>query len=339
MTRQNDIRIVPYTAADNESALSLEAQCVQGESLILKFRRPTFHARSEVYDKYRILYAKVKNKVVGIIAGAEKFVRLHGEMIRTIYIYDLRVHPDYRKQGTARRLNNALMEDLGEADCVYSLIAGGNKSALIVAQRVFDAQVVRPLTYAIIPVFKNLNGEAPYRLSSVSEIHETYLKLHSETQFVPALQEKRLLGYISSITLLNVESCGFSLWTNENLLAEQVVDIPFHFRLMRALIAPLKPFVKMPHIPIPDEIIQSWFLFDFCAADKKTTHDLLTIANNIAFADNKTFLYILLESNDITLRFIKHSGFRVYTIPYFFLAKGRIVPAETDRIYIDIRDL
>jgi len=339
MTRLNDIRIVPYAAAANESALSLEAQCVQGESLILRFRRPTFHARSEVYDKYRILCAKVKNKVIGIIAGAEKFVSLHGEIIRTIYIYDLRVHPDYRKQGTARRLNNALMEDVGNADCVYSLIAGQNKSALIVAQRVLDAQVVVPLTYAVIPVYKKLRGEAPYQPSSVSEVHETYLKLLPDTQFVPALQENRLLGYISSVTLLNMESCGFSLWTNENLLAEQVVDIPFHFRLMRPLIAPLQPFLRLPHIPKPGEIMQSWFLFDFCTTDKKNTSNLLTIANNIAFDDNRTFLYILLGSNDSTLRFIKNSGFRVFTIPYFFIARGRITPAENDRIYIDIRDL
>ncbi len=339
MTRVSDIRIVPYTTTDNESALALEEQCVQGESLILKFRRPTFHARSEVYDKYRILCAKVNNKVIGIIAGAEKFVRLRSEIIRTIYIYDLRVHPDYRKRGTARWLNNALIEDLGKADCIYNLIAGENRSALVVAQRIFDAQVMVPLTYAVIPVYKKLKGEAPYQLSSASEVHEIYLRLHPDIQFVPDFDEKRLLGYISSITLPNVDSCGFSLWTSENLLAEQVVDIPFHLRMMGALMAPLHPILRLPHIPKPGEIIQSWFLFDFCTTDKKTTPSLLTIANNIAFDNSRTFLYILLGSNDITLRFIKNSGFRVFTVPYFFLAKGRIVPTEADRMYIDIRDL
>jgi GNAT superfamily N-acetyltransferase len=339
MSSVENIRIVPYSTADNEYALILEEQCVQGESLSLKFRRPTFHARSEVYEKYKILCAKVNNSMVGIIAGAEKFVRLRNEIVRTIYIYDLRVHPGYRKQGMARRLASALLECFGEADCIYSLIAGKNKSALIVARRVFDAQVVLPLTYVIIPVYKKQKEEIDFRFSGASEVHETYIRLHPDIKFVPAFDEKSLVGYISSITLLNIDSCGFSFWTNKNLLEEQVVNIPFQFRLMRLLMAPFHPFLKLPHIPKPGEIIQSWFLFDFCATDKKSTQSLLTIANNIAFDNDRTFLYLLLRNNDITLRFIKNSGFMVFTVPYFFLAKGRNIPAETDQIYIDIRDL
>lgn len=335
----DDIRIVPYTIGDNESALFLEEQCVQGESLVLRFRRATFHARSEVYDKYQILCAKVNSRLIGIIAGAKKFVRLHDKMIRAVYIYDLRVHPDYRKQGISGRLNEALMEAVGEVDCFYSLIAGENKTALAAAQRVFEAPVVAPLTYAVIPIYKKLKGETAYRFSSASGVHALYLRLHPHLQFVPTFDEKRLTGHISSITLSKVKDCGLSFWTNESILAEQVVAIPFKFRLMRALMAPLHPFLKLPHVPAPGEIIQSRFLFDFCALDMETARHLLTIANNIAFAENKTFLYILLESNDITLRFIKHSGLKVYTVPYFFLAKGRLFPAESDRIYIDIRDL
>ena len=60
------MKITPYTLEDNEAALDLEEQCVQGESIVLTYRRPTFHARSQVYDKYRILCAKIDNRLVGI---------------------------------------------------------------------------------------------------------------------------------------------------------------------------------------------------------------------------------------------------------------------------------
>jgi hypothetical protein len=102
---------------------------------------------------------------------------------------------------------------------------------------------------------------------------------------------------------------------------------------------PFRPFLRLPGIPKRDEIIRSWFLFDFYATDKKGVHNLLSIANNIGFDRGRTFLYLLLGSDDLILRLIRTAGFKFFEVPYFFLARGRVFPAETDRIYIDIRDL
>ena len=98
------LRIVPYTLEDNEEALALEKTCPQGDALMLRFRRPTFHARSTVYEHSVILCAKEGERLVGIAAGALKQVMLHGRMVRALYGYDLRVHPDWRRYGTARKL-------------------------------------------------------------------------------------------------------------------------------------------------------------------------------------------------------------------------------------------
>ncbi len=61
-----ELKIEPYTINDNEEALALEKQCIQGKSMALSFQRPFFHARSEVYENYKIYCAKINNKLVGI---------------------------------------------------------------------------------------------------------------------------------------------------------------------------------------------------------------------------------------------------------------------------------
>ena len=80
-------------------------------------------------------------------------MKLHGETIVAAYIYDLRVHPEHRKYGVAKRLVDALFEDIGQdADCIYTLIAGENERALALTRYSFRVNVVVPLTYVIIPV-------------------------------------------------------------------------------------------------------------------------------------------------------------------------------------------
>ena len=66
------IELAPYSFSDNEEALKLEHLCPQGGDLSLKFVRPTFSARSEVYENYRIVTAKVGGRLIGITAAAKK---------------------------------------------------------------------------------------------------------------------------------------------------------------------------------------------------------------------------------------------------------------------------
>ncbi|MCL4476494.1 MAG: GNAT family N-acetyltransferase [Nitrospirae bacterium] len=336
-----DITIVPYCPDDDRAAIELEEQCPQGGHLSIRFLRPTFRARSEVYEDFSILCAKVAGEVVGTIARADKSVKLHGETIRASYIYDLRVHPAHRKYGTAKRLVDAVLEDVkSSADCIYSFVAGYNENALRFARRCLGTRTVVPLTYAVIPVYRSFKAKGGFRASTAREVHELYLKLNADMQFVPPFYEKGLLGHVASLTLDRVQMGGCSIWTNENLLTERVAKIPIVFRLVRVLTRLCSPFQKLPFIPGPGEIVKSWILFDLYASDVRSVRGILEAVNNMALERGRTFLYILLQPNDKLLKFVMSVGFRVFTFPYFFLAKGRVSPMlAEERIYIDVRDL
>ena len=135
------------------------------------------------------------------------------------------------------------------------------------------------------------------------------------------------------------EKVGDSLWTNENLLAEQVASIPRSYRVQRFLSKPLRPFIKLPYIPKPTDIIPSWFLYDLYADSEKDFHRLLASVNNFAYENRRKYFYTLLQNNDQILAFFKRARHRTFTFPYYFLAKGRRTPMQTDKVYIDIRDL
>lgn len=336
----SEIMIFPYSGRDDPAALRLEEKCIQGTSLQLKFRRPNFRARSELYENYRIYCGRRGEELVGIVAGALKEVKLHGRDIRALYVYDLRVHPEHRKTGTGKKLANFLIDDLGrDADCVYTLINGENEKALNLARRYFDPRVIIPLTYALIPVHKKRKEKSPWNFSDAAEIHNAYLRHNPGLEFLPAFNREKLAGYVASLMLESPGRAGCSVWTNENILAEQVVRIPSSLRILGAASRLLSRWVKLPHIPAPDEIIQSWFLFDLFAEDTQSLARLLAAVSNRAHENGRTYLYILLRKNDPLIRQLRRSGLRHFSFPYLFLAKGKLLPAETDLIHIDIRDL
>jgi ribosomal protein S18 acetylase RimI-like enzyme len=335
-----DLKIVPYTVKDNESALFLEEQCVQGKSLVLKFRRPTFHARSEVYDNYKILCAKLKNELIGTIAWAKKAVQFHREMIRAVYLYDLRVDPAFRRKGIAQRLAKAVLDDIGQDnDYIYTLIAGQNERVLELAKRLFETKFFLPLTYLVLSVDKRRKEKGDYNFTNAATIHKRYLEFNPNIEFVPELNEKRMLGYVTSVAMGKEMDSGCSVWTNENLLAEEVVEVPRYYQLMRILTTPFRSFLNLPYIPKATDKVRSWFLFDFYVKDEKYVNSLLAAINNLAIGYKRNFVYILLQNNDPALTFIKKSGYRVFTFPYFILTRGRVIPTQTEKIYIDIRDL
>lgn len=336
----SEIMISSYSREDDPAALVLEEKCVQGTSLQLKFRRPNFRARSELYENHRICCARREGELLGIIAGALKEVKLHGGDVRALYIYDLRVHPEHRKMGIGKRLTNFLIDDLGRnADCIYTLINGENEKALNLACQNFDPKVIIPLTYALVPIYKKRKEKSPWKFSDTVEIHGAYLRQKPGLEFLPAFNREKLAGYVTSLTLENQGRAGCSVWTNENILAEQVARIPSSLRILGIPSRFLNRWIKWPHIPAPNEIIQSWFLFDLFAEDPQSLAGLLAAVNNHALANGRTYLYILLRNNDPLLTMLRDSGLKHFSFPYLFLAKGRSFPRETDRIYIDIRDL
>jgi len=328
-----------YSVNDESSILALEKLCTQGDSIVLRYKRDNFRARSEVYENYRIICVKIDNKVIGVGAWSSKNILLRGKEIHTAFIYDTRVHPDYRKKGVAWHLIHYMLKNIDtNPECIYMFVAADNTRCLKPVQKLIGFKLAIPFTILVIPVYKKIKHNIKWSFSEVNIIHDMYLKYNSGVDFLPHFKKKLLKGYISSISIDN-ERTGCSIWTNKNLLAEEIVRIPLHYQIERIITDFLRPVIKLPHIPKPKEKIRSWFLFDVYAYSKTDLKRLITVAKNHAFTNNQHFLYIRLQNNDPLLKIITENEFRYYKIPYYFLARGTQLPGINDRIYIDVRDL
>jgi len=333
-----NLQIIEYNKNDNLAALELESLCPQGKSIQIKFNRPSFHLRSEVYDNYKIFCAKYGNRLIGILAGAEKFIKLNNKIIRAIYLYDLRVHPDYRKSGIAKLLTIAVLNEFGNnIDCVYTFVAGKNKRALDIVQRGFGADIVVPLTYTIFPVYRKFIVTKDYKRSGGIEARDIFSNKKKDVNFIPKFNENKMNGYLTNISIRDEAST--SIWSNENILAEQIVKIPMKLRALSIIQKSLNPIIKLPEIPKKNEIIKSWFLFDLYSENDNKLKELLAVTNNLAFEQNYKYIYILLQNRDPLLASINKLGLKKFTLPYFLLAKGKYTPYQSDQIYIDVRDL
>jgi len=338
------IQIREYAPEDSREALALEESCVQGKTLALKYRRPSFHARSGVYAKHRILCARQNGRLAGIAAWAEKDVTFHGRRIKAAYLYDLRVHPDSRKKGVSIHLSRAIFEDIGAGtDCIYTWVAGENERFIKPAQRLFGMNRMERFTYVVFPVFKPRRVTLDWCASSAGETHNIYLQNNRALDFIPDFDERSLLGYVSGIKLMKSGSGACSMWSNEGLLEEQVVSIPKSYQLLRAFVQPLRRWMNLPYIPKPADTLRSWFLFDFSSAagaeGAMDAKNLISIVNNLALDEKIQFLYVLLQDNSPRLAEMRRLGFWTFSFPYCFLAKGPMTPATNEGLYVDIRDL
>ena len=334
------LRIVEYTQADNEEALALEAACVQGQSLKLKFLRPSFHARSVVYPVHRILCARQDGRLAGVAAWARKNISLHGRRVEAAYLYDARVHPGFRRKGVAFRLARACFEDIGpDMDLFYTWIAGQNERCLKPAMRLFGMNRMEPFTYLVFPVYRRLRVRTGALASDASEAHRSYLRRHPGVQCVPEWDAGTLVGHVESLKLEPSGRASCSVWSNRGLLEEQVVSVPGAYRWLRIAARPLRPWFPMPHIPEPMETLRSWFLFDVSADCIGDLRELLAVVNNRAFERDIQYLYWLVQDNSPWLAGIRKTGFWTFSFPYCHLAKGDHRPEPGETLYVDVKDL
>jgi len=333
-----ELKITPYSPGDNEQALAVEELCPQGGELSLRFRRHRFETRSSVYERSVIFCAKAEGVVVGVAAGALKQVRLHGKKVRALYGYDLRVHPEYRRHGTARKLTQAVIEELSPAGCVYSYIAGENVRALQFTKRNFGARSMIDLQYLVIPVYRRKSGGEKAEVVPASSVREACLGGKRDYELIPDVANELMHGHVASL-MVKPDAAGGSIWSNESLLAEEIARLPMSLRVLRCLSVPLFPLHLCPEIPGIGMQVRSLFVYNLFAHAATDLRELLSAVNNLALAADRTFIFILLQGGDPLVGLVREAGFRFLTVPYFFLAKGEDVPFPTERLFIDVRDL
>jgi len=122
-------------AEDNEALLELAAACpMEGDIGLCVQRRPDFFALNRLEgDRWSVgVVDSPEGSPIGCIAVAERTVYLHGRPTPTMYVSDLKVHPQHRGTGAADTLTAYAREKCvaagGEDMPTFVTILAGNRS-------------------------------------------------------------------------------------------------------------------------------------------------------------------------------------------------------------------
>jgi GNAT superfamily N-acetyltransferase len=337
--------IADYTPADDEEALDLDRRCAQGGVFRLSFERTTFRRRAENFREWRILTARLDGVLVGTIGAALKDVTLLGEQTRAAFIFDLRVHPPFRRMGIAKRLSE---EILGwaflNARVAYTYVVADNRITRHLAA-VLGATLVADYEYLVYPTFRPESATSAVESATFEDVHEGFLGTASSLDFYANPECHRGGGgYVDSwFARRDGDVAGCSCWSNRGILGEVVERIPLSLRIAGQLLRawPISRH-RWPHVPRPGEELRSWYVFDFFASNAQLACEVMRRVESEAVRQGIDYCYIIHQPGAAWLSAVRADVPRLFapTIRYRLLARTAEGPLpEFDRIYVDIRDL
>jgi len=338
-----DLRIREYEPRDDAAALDLERRCAQKTGgLRLAFRRPTFRRRAETYEGARILTAWRGERLAGVIASGVKDVGLHGRRARAGFLFDLRVHPEDRGRGVARRLADEALAGLrGQADLSYAYAAHTNGASRHLGA-VFGFGAHGCFRTLPVPTHRDLAPRYEVRSCSAEELAASRERCSAGSDFEPTAVRTGEPGYLASWIVRSATGiAGCSAWTHEDVLAELVEDMPWWLRLAGGILRRLPGARPFP-LPRPGVPLRSWTCFDLFATDPALAVDLVRQVARDAAARGVDFCHVVCASADPWARAIRRDLWPIPTprVEYHLLARrtdGQ--PLHLRAFRPDVRDL
>lgn len=336
------LSLVAYRPEFDDACLALDRLCKQGKSFSVSFRRPSFRARSELYDKWHIVVALREEACVGVAAWAERDLELHGQKVRGAFIFDVRVHPLHQRSGIGRSLGDEVHRQTAAAgvDLEYGYCVADNRAAIAVT-RLLGCTPLGGYRHLVWPAYRRRLAVGQIETTSIRDIHRAHCQQEGPFDFYSDVtQGGQLKGHVMS---LRSEDAGCSIWSNAALMQEVVEHLPLHLRTLRRLTKswPLS-LASWPNIPAPRDPIRSWFVFDFYAGTERSAVDLMAHVNNAALEAGIDYCYVIARTDATWIDAVRALNPRIFSpvFDYRLLATSTSGPlAPTPRVYVDIRDL
>lgn len=265
------------TSADNAALLALTAACpMEGDIGLCVERAPDFFALNRLEgDRFEVGVVDGPDGMpVGCIAVAEREVYLHGRPATTMYVGDLKVHPDHRGTGVADQLS-AYARDLCRAwggDAVPTLVTilAGNRAMQrrLAGDRglphLHRFATIRSHSVSLLwrrrPPAPELRVERAGE-GDLEEMADLWRMVAPERQFAAVLDAESLAGWIEEAPGLALSSyllargaggrlAGFlALWDQESLKQLRVTSYSRRlagFRLAFNAVAPALGAARLP---------------------------------------------------------------------------------------------
>jgi len=340
---------------DNQALLDLEKMCPQGTGLVLLFdRSPDFFRRSQVYDNYTIYVAEEERKIVGTIGSATKEFSLHGEKVNGVYIYDLRVHPNYRGRGIGSDLIQQVVAEADRSDLAYGVIMEENYPSIALFKKM-GFRNIHDFTLFNVPLYQrqkrvtcNVRSMTEDDVPHIVNLINSYYRNHdffsslNTTDFRNKV--KQLPGYgFQKIQVAEVENrtvaCA-GLWDYSEIFRISALRVSAKLRLLSYLLRFINVFKKTVRLPSVREAFRLMYVRDFAFTEESdAVKDLIEHCLCLAYGYGCNFLSFVLDPNDPAVPLVaKYKPIRVTNHVYAKSLTDKLSISST-MMYVDPADL
>jgi ribosomal protein S18 acetylase RimI-like enzyme len=341
--------------ADNTELLNLEKMCPQGTSLVLQFdRSPDFFLRSRVYDNYKIYVAEEEGKIVGTVGATLKDFNMNEEIVKSLYVYDLRVHPAFRGKGIGSKLVQHVIVEENEADIAYGIIMEENYPSIALFKRL-EFQNIHDLMLLSVPLYKRQeqNASEVRRMSTddVPGVVDLINSHYGNYDFFTPLgidsflnRTRQLADYgFKSMLIVKVKNrivaCA-GLWDYSRIFRTSVQHVTTKLKVLTYILRFANLFTTTMKLPSVGEQFRLMYVTDFAFTEKMDhVRELLKHCLSLSHSCGCNFLVFPLDPLDPAISLI--SKYRPIRIAYHIYAKNlKEKPLSTQRmIYVDAMNL
>ncbi|WP_340819964.1 GNAT family N-acetyltransferase [Methanolobus sp. WCC4] len=348
------LNIRPFKEQDNETLLSIERMCPQGNEQceMVIDKGPDITARYDLYDNWEIRVAEVDDEAVGWVGWTMK----GKPEDRYIYIAEVMVHPAHRRKGIGVQLIREAESFAKEnkASHIYCYAYAPNTSFLKLCEKLGYIQE-KDIEIIAMSAYKKELSEREYDLERLDpkELPEAVKLLNTyyegRAHFTPFTASSfkayanRVLGYGLENFLVakwrgKIVACA-GFWDSSVLMEMTYTKEPMMWKIMANAYGMLRHFTSMPKVPTEGEFFKFHSIVDhaFDPEHEPAMVEILNYCNNLMFDTKCDFFGIYTDPDDPLLRVTKK--FKPLKENMYLYAKpisGKI--PDLSNIYVDCRD-
>jgi GNAT superfamily N-acetyltransferase len=326
----------------------VDSLCTQGKGIVYHYRRHDFFLRPRLYDKWAVYAAEEGGEVVGSISVCLKRVFYGKTQVDIGYIFDLRVHPAYRRAGLATSLTREAGYYLLRegAQYVYVYILSSNLVAKAMARKMgmFPAASFRVFflsTHGKDAKSLHLTGKEELQnpLANIDAKFSNY-DLSEPTTFLRNHQPSRPGSAFRGVLMLPGSPDALCCLWDSSVLSAKVVDrVPPVLRAAACMPAPLRIKLRLPEVPEKGETLKAHHIFNMVWQEEREAAALIAAARVRIGREGGQIVMCHLDARDPLCSIIKKQAF--YSISGSILLRTPVEgekPPPISLAYLDVRD-
>lgn len=302
--------ILDYSDKYHNDIKLLDENSVQGKWIQLRMKKPTIHARCDIFQENHTILTMIKNEIVGYMSAAKTFLVINDQKHEVFIGFDAKVRKDQRNKGIFKSMSTHMLDYYEQNGVMNAMITtkSNNKSINSVVRKQFVRSWYRKFVYLTIPTARKVNVIRTGKERSL---------------FINSFENDKQNNLLYSRCFK-----GFGIFNTYKAYELEILKIPY---LLKKSVQLANRLYGTARYPDGTKSMKMATLYDVTDLDLKE----LNIAMEILHSEGVHFLNICCSKGDFLYNTLKPIAISRYD----YHLVSTIALSEQDKIKLDVRCL